>query len=141
MKKIRMHVDPILYYMEDSSGFASPHYIDLFKKEVVSPDVDDDISYQDVENKDRYFHIKPISSHEGFEIMQDFAVSEESEEIKEHLFDVLQQRKPFRNFKNAIKNYPDVEKKFYEYKDARLKEMLKDQLAEHGYELEEETFK
>lgn len=140
MKKIRLHVDSILYYMEDNSGFASPHYIDLLKKKVVSPDVDDNISRQDVENEDRYFYIKPISSHEGFDIMQDFAVLEESDEIQAHLFEVLQQKKPFLNFKDAIADYPDLEKKFYEYKNSRLKEMLKNQLAECGYELAEETF-
>lgn len=140
MKKIKLFIDPILYYMEDSSGFASTHYIDLFKGDVVSPDVDDDISYEDVENEDRYFYIEPITSHEGYEIMQDFAASVESDEIRGHLFDVLERKKPFRNFKDTLVDYPDIEKSFYEYKDNRLKEMLRDQLAERGYELEEETF-
>ncbi len=140
MKKIKLFIDPILYYMEDSSGFASTHYIDLFKGDVVSPDVDDDVSYEDVENEDRYFYIEPITSHEGYEIMQDFAASVESDEIRGHLFDVLERKKPFRNFKDSLVDYPDIEKSFYEYKDNRLKEMLRDQLAERGYELEEETF-
>ena len=48
MKKIKLFLDPILYYMEDSSGFASSHYIDLFKGEVVSPDVDEDDIIHDV---------------------------------------------------------------------------------------------
>jgi hypothetical protein len=139
MKKIKLFLDPILYYMEDSSGFASSHYVDLFKGEIVSPDVDDDISYEDVENEERYLYIEPITSHEGYEIMQDFAASEESDEIRGHIFDALERRKPFRNFKNALADYPDIEKKFYEYKDSRLKEILRDRLAECGYELEEET--
>ena len=139
MKKIKLFLDPILYYMEDSSGFASSHYIDLFKGKVVSPDVDDDISYEDVENEDRYFSIEPITSHEGYEIMQDFAASVESDEIRGHLFDVLERKKPFRNFKDTLADYPDIEKDFYEYKDNRLKEILRDQLAQCGYELEEET--
>jgi len=139
MKKIKLFLDPIYYYMEDSSGFATSHYIDLFKGDVVSPEVDD-ISYEDVENEDRYFYIEPITSHEGYEIMQDFAESEDSDEIRSHLYDALDGKKPFRNFKHALAGYPDIEKKFYEYKDNRLKEILKDRLAEFGYELEEETF-
>ena len=135
MKKIKLFIDPILYYMEDSSVFAGSHYIDLFEGEVISPDVDD-ISHEDVENEDRYFYIEPITSHEGYEIMQDFAALEESDEIRSRMFDVLERKKPFLNFKNAIADYPDVEKKFYEYKDNRLKEILKDRLAECGYELE-----
>jgi len=125
--------------MEDSSGFASSYYIDLFKGKVVSPDVDDNVSYEDVKNKDSYFYIKPITSQEGYEIMQDFAALEESEEIKGLLFDALERKKPFLNFKDAIADYADIQKKFYEYKDNRLKEILRNQLAECGYELEEET--
>ena len=135
MKKIKLFIDPILYYMEDSSVFASSHYIDLIKGEVVSPDVDD-ISHEDVENEDRYFYIEPITSHESYEIMQDFAASEESDEIRGHMFDALERKKPFLNFKDVLADYPDIEKKFYEYKDNRLKEILKDRLAECGYELE-----
>jgi len=135
MKKIKLFIDPILYYMEDNSVFADSHYIDLFEGEVTSPDVGD-ISREDVENEDRYFYIEPITSHEGYEIMQDFAVSEESDEIRGCMFDALERKKPFLNFKNALADYPDIEKKFYEYKDNRLKEILKDRLAECGYELE-----
>ena len=139
MKKIKLFLDPILYYMEDSSGFATPHYIDLQKEEIVSPDIDDGISHEDAEDTDRYFLIEPITSHEGYEIMQDFAETEDSDEIRAHLFDALERKKPFRNFKNVIAEYPDTQKKFHSYKDNRLKEILKDQLAERGYEVEEET--
>jgi len=135
MKKIKLFIDPVLYYMEDSSVFAGSHYIDLFEGEVISPDVDD-ISHEDVKNEDRYFYIEPITSYEGYEIMQDFAALEESDEIRSRMFDVLERKKPFLNFKNALSDYPDIEKKFYEYKDNRLKEILKDRLAECGYELE-----
>lgn len=139
MKKIRLLLDPVLYYMEDTSGFASPHYIDLIKAEVVSPGVDDDITYEDVENEERYFCVEPITSDEGYEIMQDFVASVESDEIRDHLIDALERKKPFRNFKDAITEYPDIETTFYAYKDSRLKDILREQLAEYGYELEEEN--
>ena len=126
--------------MEDSSGFASSHYIDLIKGEVVSPDADEDIDLEDVEDDDRYFLIEPIPSHKGYEIMQDFAVAEESDEIRGHLFDALERKKPFRNFKNTLEAYPDVQKRFHAYKDSRLKEILKDRLEECGYYLEEDKF-
>ena len=139
MKKIKLFLDPILYYMEDSSGYASSCYIDLLKGEVVLPDVDEDISDEDAENEDRYYYIEPIPSHEGYEIMQDFAASVESDEIRDQMFDALERKKPFFNFKSTLADYPDIQKKFFEYKDNRLKEILRDRLAEYGYELEEKT--
>ena len=140
MKKIRLFLDPILYYMEDNSGFSSPHYIDLLKEEVVSPDMDDSTSEEDLENEDRYLAIEPITSDEGYAIMQDFAALQESDEIRDHLFSALERKKPFLNFKEALADYPDTEKKFYEYKGNRLKKLLKRQLADREYELKEETF-
>jgi len=140
MKKIKLFLDPILYFMEDSSGFASQHYLDLLKGEVVSPDVDDTIRYEDVEDDDRYFLIEPITSDHGYDIMQDFAALEQSDEIRGHLISALEGKKPFRSFKDALAEYPDVEKRFFEYKGNRLKDMLRKQLAECGYTLEEESF-
>jgi hypothetical protein len=55
------------------------------------------------------------------------------------LCDALDRKKPFRNFKNVLTEYPDVEKRFYKYKDNRLREMLRDKLEERGYELEEKS--
>jgi len=95
MKKIEIFLDPILYYMEDSSGFASSCYIDLLNGEVVLPDIDEDISDEDAENEDRYFYVEPIASHESYEIMQDFAASVESDEIRNQMFDALERKKPF----------------------------------------------
>ena len=139
MKNVKLFLYSILYYMEDSSGFASSCYIDLLKGEVVLPDIDEDISDEDAENEDRYFHVEPIESHEGYEIMQDFAASVESDEIRNQMFDALERKKPFFNFKSTLADYPDIQKKFFEYKDNRLKEILRDRLAECGYELEEKT--
>ena len=140
MKKIKLFLDPILYYMEDNSGFSSPHYIDLVKGEVVSPDIDDSTSEEDVEDEDRYLAIEPITSDEGYAIMQDFAALEESDEIRDHLFGALERKKPFVNFKEALADYPDTEKKFFEYKGNRLKKILKKQLKELNYELKEKNF-
>lgn len=141
MKKIKLFLDPVLYYLEDSSGFASPHYIDLSNGDIVAPDFDDDIGFGDVKDEDRYFHIEPIASQESYEIMQDFSAEEESDEVRGHLFDALERKKPFRNFKNVIADYPVIQKRFYEYKDSRLKEILRNRLKERGYELEEETLR
>jgi hypothetical protein len=109
----------------------------LTRGEIVSPDVDENIGNEDVESSDRYFRIEPVTSHEVYEIMQAFAESEESDEIQGHLYDALDRKKPFMNFKDALNEYPDAEKKFYAYKNNRLKEILRERLEVCGYEIEE----
>lgn len=70
--------------------------------------------------------------------MHDFVGTIEADEIRERLYRVLDGPKPFRNFKDALYEYPEIETRFYEYKEERLKENLKEQLARAGYELEED---
>lgn len=140
MKKIKMYLDPILYLMEDASEFASRYYIDLEKGDVISPDIDDDIRFDLVEQDARYFYLEPLTSHQGYDIMQDFASSQASEDIRDLLYDALEKKKPFRNFKNTLADFTDIEKQFYEYKNSRLKEILKKRLEEIGYALEEKRY-
>ena len=140
MKKIKMNMDPILYLMEDASDFASTYYIDLETGDVVSPDVDDHIGFDIYKQNDRYFFLEPITSHDGYEIMQDFASALESDEIRDLLYDALEKKKPFRNFKNILADFAEIEKRFYEYKGNRLKVILKNRLEAIGYELEEKPF-
>lgn len=138
MKKIKLFLDPILFVMEDESGLGGSHYIDLQTGDIVSPDLEDDVSYEDVEDEERYFCIEPVDSHEGYEIMEDFVGTIELEEIRDRLSEVLDRPKPFRNFKEALYDYTEIQKGFYEYKENRLKEILKEQLSEIGYEIEED---
>jgi hypothetical protein len=70
--------------------------------------------------------------------MEDFVGTIELEEIRDRLSEVLDRPKPFRNFKEALYDYPEIQKGFYEYKENRLKEILKEQLSEIGYEIEED---
>lgn len=141
MKRIKLFLDPILYYMEDSSEFANAYYIDLTKEKIVSPELDENFRQADLQIKKRFFRIEPITSSEGYEIMQDFASTLESEETKNALFEVLEQKKPFWNFRKALKDDKMMEKRFREFKDSVLKEILKKRLAEIGYELEEKRIK
>ena len=137
MKKIKIFLDPVLYIMEDTSVFSGYHYVDLTNGEIISPDSDDAVNNEDLEDSERYFPIEPITSHDSFEIMQNFAEELDSDEIRDYLFDALSKKKPFRKFKDALIDYPDIEKNFYEYKDNILKEIFKNRLFEYGYELDE----
>lgn len=139
MKSIKLFLDPILYYMEDSSEFANAYYIDLTKEKIISPEFDQRFRQEDLQVKNRFFRIEPITSKEGYEIMQDFASSLESEETKNALFEILEQKKPFWNFRKALRDNKRMEKRFREFKDNVLKEILKKRLAEIGYELEEKS--
>jgi hypothetical protein len=65
--------------------------------------------------------IDPPESHESFEIMEDFAEHKATGRLQQQLFDALNRKKPFRNFKNLIDN-SDSRQEWFDYKQLRLEE-------------------
>ncbi len=51
------------------------------------------------------------------------------------LSEALARNRPFRNFKDCLAEYPNVFRRFSNYKDRRLLAKLKDDLDWAGYEL------
>lgn len=80
------------------------------------------------ENIEDYIKIDPVPSYEGFKIMERFANGVESDEIRRRLFSALNQRKPFRRFKDVLIDYESLEKEYYAYKLDQYIEWVKDQL-------------
>lgn len=67
------------------------------------------------ENPKRFYEVPPIPSYMSYDFMKDFVEEEVSGEVQDVLADALEGRKPFRRFKDAIADYPEVEKAWYAY--------------------------
>jgi len=72
------------------------------------------------ENPDRYIYIEPLDSHQGFRNMERYVESLPNGECRRNLIRTLQGRKPFANFKNALYDFSDEQKGWYEYNDQWL---------------------
>jgi hypothetical protein len=59
------------------------------------------IDWDDEEATEHLLPIPSMESNEGYELMDQFARNVESEKDADKLFDALNRRKPFRNFKDA----------------------------------------
>lgn len=59
------------------------------------------LKYTDWEN---YVTFGPLESHESFQIMEEFTENLEDKKLKGELFNALNHRKPFANFKDIIDN-------------------------------------
>jgi hypothetical protein len=73
------------------------------------------------ETWDKVITIHPPDSDESFEIMEDFAEYKATGRLQQQLFDALNRKKPFRNFKNLIDN-SDSRQDWFDYKQLRLEE-------------------
>ncbi len=69
-----------------------------------------------------------IPSHEAYEIMEDFAMSQ-PEAVAERLLDALSRRRPFRAFSDAIKR-ENLSTAWYEFKDMAIRKYAEDVLDE-----------
>ena len=90
------------------------------------------------ENWDKYIQIEKMESYESFNLMADFAESVDSKELRESLINALNKKHPFRNFKWVVDNSGPYRQKWFDFKNHRLIEWVKDQLEVLDFEHENE---
>ncbi len=80
------------------------------------------------ENWDKYVEIKRMESRESFEIMADFTETVDEKLLQNKLILALNRKHPFQNFKWLIDNSGPYRQKWFDFKNQRLIEWVKDQL-------------
>jgi len=115
-------------------------YIHKITKELIAiPDMDEmielDLEAWDEElemlnnNYDDYFEIEKWSSNEAFDVMLDFANNlNNNTSLQKKLFDALDSKKPFREFKYTIDNSGPYRQIWFDFKDQYLQEFVLKQL-------------
>jgi len=80
------------------------------------------------ENWDDYIEFTGFESHESFQIMADFAKSVDDEKLQYRLFNALNRRKPFQNFKWQIDNSGHYRQLWFNFRSKRYKDWVKEQI-------------
>jgi ribosomal protein S18 acetylase RimI-like enzyme len=96
-------VDDIIFAMEDQN---SQNFVDSNRAKVVDSSENDD-----------FYPLPAWSSEDGFNLMESFVENCHSPLARSELKLCLESRRGvFRNFKDVLKSYPEVEKKWFLYK-------------------------
>ncbi|HQF42561.1 MAG TPA: UPF0158 family protein [Ignavibacteriaceae bacterium] len=99
-------------------------------------DADTEAGEEDIneieENFDKYFQFERMDSRELFQVMEDFVETVKDERLKEKLELGLSLSKPFRNFKDIIDDENEYRKKWFEFRDARNMEFVKEQIERYN---------
>ena len=66
--------------------------------------------------------------------MDSFVATVDDDELRDRLWRAIRGRGAFRYFRDLIARYPNVEERWYAYKDARAKERLLRWLGDHDIE-------
>lgn len=75
-----------------------------------------------------YLEIEKMDSHESFRVMEDFAETVDSVRLRQDLFQVLNQKKPFSKFKYVVDCSGGYREKWFAFKAERLQEWVKEQV-------------
>lgn len=145
MAKLRIDEGDLLLAFEGSDGMMQ-WYLDRQTGEVIGLGDDFDLDDEDEDDEDidesdwetqeralrrrisadesgeRYVPIPSIGSHEGFRIMERFAGSQDDRRVRGALFDALDRRRPFRSFKDALADFPEVRDHWYAYHEEQMRE-------------------
>ena len=141
MAKIKVDSDMLLWVMESQYGEANS-YLDKQTGQIVQiseelfGDDEDEMTNQVEENPDRYAFIEPISSNEGFKIMEDFTGSVSNPEAADTLYKALSRRSPFHNFKETLCEFDEIREKWFKFHDEVLLEMAKEWLNSEAIDAE-----
>ncbi len=158
MKKLKVDVEDIAMIMDKHDRSESQYYLD---KETGDPIVipDEVMSALDLgesceglpgwelelipqakeifEGSERYEEIPTRDSSEGYRMMVDFAGAVRDARIRNRLESVLHGKGAFRRFKDTLREFPDLEEKWFRFKTEKDKEDVKDWLKTIGIELAE----
>jgi len=136
--KLNIDFDELCGAFEESD--VSHHYfIDTKENKLIyiNDEVDDN-PQEELEKMgdDRYIHLPERMPNEGFEIMENFAYTIKDFKVAEKFHEVLENKKPFRNFKDLLLEYPELREDWFKYKDKQIKNEVIDWLLEKDIELE-----
>jgi GNAT superfamily N-acetyltransferase len=113
----RALIDDILFFMEDQNGIF---VLDTHQGMVISTD-DDEFDKTD-EDEGRFLSLPEWEPSDGFRLMERFAAALRNPVAREELTAALDRgRGVFRAFKDTVSRYPEVEKRWFNYKDREMK--------------------
>ena len=139
MAALKINLEDFAMGMTWSSDlFDSAHYLDTDTGEVlfISDGVDEDEIPPDLEDNPRYVLIRPIEASAAFRIMEDFVETLADSATAWRLDAALRRPKPFRRFKDALYDFPQVQESWYAFEREAHREIATAWCADRGIEVE-----
>ena len=111
----------------------SSHWLNLESGSILSligPDPDDEAD-SDPRDDDRWLSIEPIESCEAFGIMEDFVDQCGDDDLARALGQALQERKPFRRFKDVLAAHPAQRETWFAFERQTMEAIARRWCEEH----------
>jgi hypothetical protein len=136
MTGLTILADEIIMAFEDY-GTELQYVFDRQTGEVL-PLFEDAMEEEDIErlnaDPERYLRIKPVSSSVGYKVMSDFVDALPEGKVPRELERALQQRHPFRRFKDVLLDNPAVREDWFRFHEQAFMKIIQEWLDHHGVE-------
>ena len=136
MTALTIRVDELIMAFEDQNS-EMQYFFDRQTGEVLTV-FEDLMDEEEVErldaDPDRYLLIEPVPSWTGFDIMSDFVETLPEGKVRRELARAIQQKHPFRRFKDVLLNYPPVREDWFRFHEQAFIKNIKEWLEDHGVE-------
>lgn len=112
----------------------SSHWLHLESGELLflaGPDAADEVA-EDPRDSDQWLWVEPIESSQAFEIMEDFAEQCGDTRLARALRQALQQRKPFRRFKDTLAAHPAQREAWFAFERDAMAVIARRWCEDHG---------
>src|SRR5579883_2020230 len=119
------------YYFAPQSGRIISH---LKPEPFGYADIEED---DEIEIEEDWLPIDRVSSHERFRWMEEFTTTVYSVTAQMALRQALSQKKPFRNFKDALMEYPGVSRQWFVFEDTKRRQYAVDFIESLDWEVVE----
>ena len=88
------------------------------------------------ENMFDYFEIERMTSHDSFEVMEQFAEQVNDNRLQNQLFNALNQKKPFSKFKYLVDNSGSYRQEWFDFKSVKLQQWVKGKVDRYNREMD-----
>jgi uncharacterized protein len=132
MKTLPVNFSDMAMALEDQGGELHVYYFDTQTGRVLNLSEDiDEKELREIRGKGRFLQIEPINPRRGYCIMEDFVRNLSPSRVREKLEWSLDGPKPFRRFKDALREDDAIRKKWFDFHKARMRELASEWLADH----------
>lgn len=141
--KLKIPFEEIKDAIEQAS-YEHHYLIDKKNHEIVFiSEVEDDYEkkLEEVES-DNFIGIEPRMPEDDFRVMKSFAyeIQENDFRLAEQIHNILEQKKPFKNFKDFVNQKSELRERWFKHKDKELANEAMNWLCINDIELEDKSF-
>lgn len=116
----------VCFYHKATGEFE--YYPDELRAPIYDEEVWAEVMDKVEENYTDYIRIEGMHSSEAFRVMEDFVNGIDEVNIRERFMDAISYKKPFSNFNDLVRVYPQIQKQWFVYKLDRYVDFVREQM-------------